>query len=71
MDRTALAGLALIRLDDRVLDSAADLPAPLRSLAAIHLATAQALGADLAALVTYDVRMAQAAAELGLPLAAP
>jgi predicted nucleic acid-binding protein len=69
--RKALAGLGLIRLDDRVLDAAADLPTSLRSLDAIHIATAQALGSELAALVTYDVRMAQVAAELGLPVAAP
>jgi predicted nucleic acid-binding protein len=38
---------------------------------AIHLATAQALGADLARLVTYDDRMSRAARALGLATATP
>jgi predicted nucleic acid-binding protein len=41
------------------------LPAELRSLDAIHLATAQELGDDLKVLVTYDERMAAAARQLG------
>lgn len=69
--RRALAGLELIRLDDRVLDAAADLPSSLRSLDAIHVATAQSLGSELGALITYDQRMAQAAHQLGLPVASP
>lgn len=69
--RRRLTGLDLIRLDDRVLDAAADLPSSVRSLDAIHLATAQLLGAELAALVTYDERMARAAGELGFTVAAP
>ena len=43
----------------------------LRSLDAIHLATAQLLGPELRAVVTYDTRMAQAAASLGLTSASP
>lgn len=69
--RRALGGLALIRLDDHLLDAAADLPPSLRSLDAIHVATAQSLGTALAALVTYDERMARVAEELGLPVTAP
>lgn len=69
--RRALRRLALVRLDDELLDAAADLPSELRSLDAIHLAAARALGADLGALVTYDRRMAGAAAELGMPVVAP
>lgn len=69
--RRALRRLALIRLDDELLDAAADLPSELRSLDAIHLAAARALGADLGALVTYDRRMAGATAGLGMPVAAP
>jgi hypothetical protein len=38
---------------------------------AIHLATAQELGADLARIVTYDMRMAAAAEGLGWRVAAP
>ena len=47
------------------------LPPDLRSLDAIHLATAQVLGPDLARLVTYDERMAAAAKELGWTVSAP
>jgi len=51
---------------------AAKLDAPsLRSLDAIHLAAAQALGAELESLVTYDVRMTGAATDLGLRVASP
>jgi predicted nucleic acid-binding protein len=70
--RRLLAGMHLIRLDDALLDRAADLePTELRSLDSIHLAAAASLGDDLAALVCYDDRMLAAAASLGLPTAAP
>ena len=67
-----LARVGLVRINDRVLDAAgALLPAGLRSLDAIHLATAQQLGADLARIVTYDDRMAAAANQLGLTVTRP
>jgi predicted nucleic acid-binding protein len=67
-----LARIDLLRINDRVLDAAgALLPADLRSLDAIHLGTAQQLGADLARIVTYDDRMAMAADQLGLATARP
>lgn len=70
--RRLLAGLHLIRLDDFLLDRAADLePAELRSLDAIHLAAATSLGDDLAAVVSYDDRLLAAAGALGLPTATP
>lgn len=46
-------------------------PPALRTLDAIHLASAAALGADLEALVTYDRRLADAALGLGMPVASP
>jgi uncharacterized protein len=59
-------------VNKRILDAAAVLrPSELRSLDAIHLATALALGSDLAHIVTYDERMLAAAHELGLRTAAP
>lgn len=62
----------LIRVNDRVLTAAGALrPAEIRSLDAIHLATAQLLGSDLAQVVTYDDRMSHAATTLGLRVAAP
>ncbi len=67
-----LARVDLIRVSDRLLDMAATLPPPqLRSLEAIHLATAQQLGATLNRVVTYDDRMATAAEALGLPVITP
>lgn len=46
-------------------------PPELRTLDAIHLATAQALGADLGLFVAYDLRLLQAAEGLGLRTAMP
>jgi predicted nucleic acid-binding protein len=46
-------------------------PPTLRSLDAIHLATAQSLGAELDALICYDVRLADAARAAGLPVESP
>lgn len=68
----AIAGIDLIAVDDRLLDTAALIdPAVVRSLDAIHLAAALALGPDLRAIVTYDVRMIAAAHTLGLPCILP
>jgi predicted nucleic acid-binding protein len=62
----------LARVNDRVLTAGGSmLPANIRSLDAIHLATAQQLGADLARIVTYDERMSRAARTLGFAVAAP
>jgi predicted nucleic acid-binding protein len=70
--RAVLARVDLVRVNDRVLTAAgALLPAHVRSLDAIHLATAQELGADLGHIVTYDERMVEAANHLGLRTAAP
>jgi len=70
--RRLVAGVHLIRLDDTLLDRAADLdPTELRSLDSIHLAAAASLGDDLAAVVSYDDRLLAAATSLGLPTATP
>ena len=70
--RKLLAGVHLIRLDDALLDRAAELdPTDLRSLDSIHLAAASSLGDDLAAVITYDDRLLAAAVSLGLPTAMP
>jgi predicted nucleic acid-binding protein len=70
--RKLLAGVHLIRLDDALLERAADLdPTELRSLDSIHLAAAASLGDDLAAVVSYDDRLLAAATSLGLPTATP
>ena len=46
-------------------------PATVRSLDALHLATAIEVGDALDALITYDARMAEAARSLGLVVSAP
>jgi predicted nucleic acid-binding protein len=70
--RMLLAGVHLIRLDDALLDRAADLdPTELRSMDSIHLAAAASLGDDLAAIVSYDDRLLAAASSLGMPTAMP
>jgi predicted nucleic acid-binding protein len=70
--REVLARLDLVRANDRVQEAAgASLPAELRSLDAIHLATAQRLGGDLGPFVTYDDRLAEAARRPGYRVAAP
>jgi len=68
-----LGRLHQISLDPSLLDSAASLApgALLRSLDAIHLASAQLLGADLRAIVTYDERMVAAATGLNLAVVTP
>jgi len=46
-------------------------PAHLRTLDALHLATATELGPDLDALITYDRRLAAGCVDLGIPVSAP
>jgi len=46
-------------------------PPDLRTPDAIHLATARSLGTNLGALVTYDHRLAGAAAWYGIPVVSP
>ncbi len=70
--RQALTGVVAIGISERILDSAATLgPVELRTLDAIHLATAASLGPDLGAVVTYDQRMASAAAAIGISVVSP
>jgi predicted nucleic acid-binding protein len=64
--------IALISMEDAILIRAARLePTSLRTLDAIHLATALSLGADVAGLITYDAKLAEAAASEGLDVLAP
>lgn len=60
-----------IRLTDAIRDAAANVPGTVRCLDAIHIASAEHLGSELTALITYDVRMAEAARLSGLPVAMP
>lgn len=70
---TLLAQVARYEIDDLVRSTAATYPDPdLRSLDAIHLATAQAVfGGGLAAFVTYDRRLLASAEALDLPVRSP
>ena len=68
----ALETIALVPLDDGIIRTAAELdPATLRTLDAIHLATALSLGSDVSALATYDRGLSAAAAAAGLEAIAP
>lgn len=70
--RSVLDRVALIKIDDAVLERAAHLePVGLRSLDAIHLATALSVQEHLEAFLVYDQRLGQAAAELGLKVETP
>jgi predicted nucleic acid-binding protein len=70
--RSALTTITLLPLGDAVLERAAGLQPPeLRSLDALHLATAVELGADLDRFYCYDQRLATAAGTLGIDVQNP
>lgn len=70
--RTVLSTIHLTAVSDRTLVEASILrPAGMRSLDAIHLATALRFGSELRELVTYDHRLADAAAKHGLRVSMP
>jgi predicted nucleic acid-binding protein len=70
--RSFLEGMALLPLDDAVLDEAVSLdPARLRSLDALHLATALSIRDEIGAFFTYDQDLADAAAGQGLSVLSP
>jgi predicted nucleic acid-binding protein len=67
-----LAAVAVVPLTEDVRALAAQMePSTLRTLDAVHLASALALGDDVAGVLTYDRRMADAAAQHDLVLLAP
>jgi uncharacterized protein len=66
-----LAGLRLLAIEP-IVPAAAQIGATrLRSLDAIHLATAASISRQLGALITYDQRMISEAQTLGLPVLSP
>lgn len=70
--RAVLARCELVRVNDRVLALAGTMQPPeLRSLDAIHLATAQRLGSDISEMVIYDDRMAEVARQMGYRVSSP
>jgi uncharacterized protein len=70
--RRLLRGVRMIRIDEPLLDRAADLePAELRTLDAIHLASALAIGQELGVMIVYDSRLKAAAEAYGLATESP
>jgi predicted nucleic acid-binding protein len=67
-----ISATAEIPLTDEARAAAATVaPVELRTLDAIHLASALTLGEHLASVLTYDERLQRAATELGLAVLAP
>ena len=67
-----LGGIDLLPIDRAIVEKAATLiPTELRSLDAIHLASALSVKMNLTALVAYDVRLCSAAAEAGIEVVSP
>jgi len=66
-----LAGLRLLAIDPIVPAATQIGETMLRSLDAIHLATAASISDQLGALITYDRRMISEAQTLGLPVLSP
>jgi len=70
--RRVLAEISLIEIDSDVVARAGALAPPsLRTLDAIHVATARLLGDDLGVLISYDARMLRAARLHNIPRLAP
>ncbi len=70
--RDVLDAITLVEVTSAVFEAAGRLdPSTLRTLDAVHLASALDLGDDLDALVTYDDRLASAAELCGVRVIAP
>lgn len=69
--RMMLADLAQIPLSPTMLDAAGALPGSLRTLDAIHLASALLIKEELDTFVAYDKRLLTEADAVGLPTASP
>lgn len=70
--RAVISDIDLVSLDRAVQDIACDLDDPLlRTLDALHVASALLLGQHLTAFVTYDHRLIGAAADAGLVVDSP
>jgi predicted nucleic acid-binding protein len=70
--RDLLSAFSYIAIDDEIVEAAMDEPdRGIRSLDAIHLATARIVGPDLDGLVAYDIRLTTAASDAGLVVVSP
>jgi uncharacterized protein len=67
-----IPAIRLVRMDDDILGQAGILlPPSVRSLDAIHLATALSLGPAVETMICYDTRLAEAATAAGMNVQAP
>jgi hypothetical protein len=67
-----IGDLEVLELSADIARRAGDVQPPLlRTLDAVHVASALALGPELDAFVTYDARLASAARALGIPVIQP
>jgi len=67
-----VGGIEVVGVTARIGERAAAIaPSTVRTLDAIHLATAISIGTSLTSFVTYDDRLAGAARALGLPVVSP
>ena len=67
-----LSAVALVSLSETTMLTARTVGTPdLRTLDAIHLASALELGSDLEAMLTYDARLARACRSAGISVRAP
>lgn len=70
--RAWLEGVALVPIDDVVLDLATTLrPSTLRTLDGLHLATALTIKEEIGSFFTYDDRLAKAATDHGFRVLRP
>lgn len=67
-----MAALHLVGVDSAILERAASIePESLRSLDAIHLASALSLAPEVEAMIVYDAGLSDAASKAGLRILAP
>ena len=70
--RAVLDALTLLQVTTEIFEAAALLaPATLRTLDALHLASALTLGDELEGMIVYDTRLAAAAEALGINVVSP
>ncbi|GAB3804365.1 type II toxin-antitoxin system VapC family toxin [Humibacter antri] len=63
-----LERVSLLPLDDETLDSAVQLHSGLRTLGALHLATAHGIAKTITGVLSFDRELTGAARSLGLPI---
>jgi uncharacterized protein len=68
---SVVSTLVIVELDEQIERLAATLDVRLRTLDAIHLASALSLGEEISAFVCYDAHLSDAARAAGLPAIAP